>query len=155
MQKVSSLLFSSFLLTGVATTSHAQGIASGFMTGKGHGSVVVSGTAERYTSAYLVPEKTDRIPAFQEVRVNSLNLYATYGFTDKIDAVVSLPYIQSKGYASGVAISDLASQRPPKASPTRGRACKTSRPCSSSSLFPAKSVATSSICWGRSASARR
>ncbi|GAB3572804.1 hypothetical protein GCM10027345_04600 [Hymenobacter daeguensis] len=82
------------------------------MAGKGHGSVVVSATAERYESAYLAPVKAEGIPVFQEVRVNSLNLYATYGFTDKIDAVVSLPYIQSKGRAAGVTINDLNLQRP-------------------------------------------
>ncbi|GAC1589930.1 MAG: hypothetical protein NVS3B25_07930 [Hymenobacter sp.] len=77
------------------------------MAGKGHGSVVVSGTTERYTSVYLAPDKIDVVPIFQEVRVNSLNLYATYGLTDKIDAVISLPYIQSKGKADGTVVSDL------------------------------------------------
>jgi len=77
------------------------------MTGKGHGSVVVSGTTERYENVYLAPEKIQGVPVFEEVRVNSLNLYGTYGFTDKIDAIVSLPYIQSKGQANGSVISDL------------------------------------------------
>ena len=77
------------------------------MAGKGHGSVVVSGTTERYESVYLAPDKIDGVPIFQEVRVNSLNLYATYGLTDKIDAIVSLPYIQSKGKAAGTVVNDL------------------------------------------------
>ncbi|MBO2011663.1 hypothetical protein [Hymenobacter negativus] len=111
MQKLSSLL-ASFLLVGAGTTAHAQGLVSGFMAGKGHGSVVVSATAERYKTAYLAPVKAEGIPVFQEVQVNSLNLYATYGFTDKIDAVVSLPYIQSKGKAADLAINDLNVQRP-------------------------------------------
>ena len=79
------------------------------MAGKGHGSVVVSGTTERYDNVYLAPDKIDGVPIFQEVRVNSLNLYTTYGLTDKIDAIVSLPYIQSKGKAPGTVISDLNS----------------------------------------------
>ena len=85
----------------------AQTLVSGFMAGKGHGSVVISGTTERYESVYLAPTKIDGVPIFQEVRVNSVNLYATYGLSDKIDAIVSLPYIQSKGKAAGTVVSDL------------------------------------------------
>ena len=51
------------------------------------------------SNVYLAPEKVSGVPIFQEVRVNSLNLYGTYGLTDKIDAIVSLPYIQSEGKA--------------------------------------------------------
>lgn len=82
------------------------------MTGKGHGSVVVSGTTERYDNVYLAPDKIDGVPVFQEVRVNSLNLYTTYGITDKVDVIVSLPYIQSKGKAPSTVISDLNSLYP-------------------------------------------
>jgi len=111
MQKISSF-FAVLLLAGMATSAHAQSLVGGFMAGKGHGSVVVSATTERYETAYLAPVKAEGIPVFQEVRVNSLNLYATYGFTDKIDAIVSLPYIQSKGQAAGLTINDLSIQRP-------------------------------------------
>ena len=112
MKQFSSLLLGSLLLAGAAPALHAQSLVSGFMAGKGHGSAVVSGTTERYTSAYLAPEPVQGIPAFQEVRVNSLNLYGTYGLTDKIDAVVSLPYIQSKGQTLGATIDDLNATRP-------------------------------------------
>ncbi|OGX88169.1 hypothetical protein [Hymenobacter glacialis] len=107
MQKFSALLFGTFLLAGTASSVQAQSLVSGFMSGKGHGSVVVSGTTERYETVYLAPEKIDGVPIFQEVRVNSVNLYATYGLSDKIDAIVSLPYIQSKGKARGTVINDL------------------------------------------------
>lgn len=110
MQKF-SFLFVALLVAGT-TTSHAQGLVGGFMAGKGHGSVVVSATAEHYKTAFLAPVKAEGIPVFQEVQVNSLNLYGTYGLTDKIDAVLSLPYIQSKGRATGVTINDLSAQRP-------------------------------------------
>jgi hypothetical protein len=110
MQKLFSLIIP--LLFAGATATHAQGLAGGFMAGKGHGSVVVSATAEHYETAFLAPVKAEGIPVFQEVQVNSLNLYGTYGLTDKIDAVVSLPYIQSKGRAAGVTINDLSAQRP-------------------------------------------
>jgi hypothetical protein len=111
MQKLSSFTVA-LILAGMASAAQAQSLVGGFMAGKGHGSVVVSATAERYETAYLAPVKAEGIPVFQEVRVNSLNLYATYGFTDKIDAVVSLPYIQSKGRATGVTINDLNLQHP-------------------------------------------
>ena len=107
MQKISTLLFCTVFLAGSVASVRAQSLVSGFMAGKGHGSVVVSGTTERYTDVYLAPEKISGVPVFNEVRVNSLNLYGTYGLTDKIDAVVSLPYIQSKGQANGNVIQGL------------------------------------------------
>ena len=107
MRNFSALLVCTLLLAGTASAVQGQGLVSGFMAGKGHGSVVVSGTTERYETVYLAPEKIDGVPIFEEVRVNSLNLYATYGLSDKIDAVVSLPYIQSKGKAPGTVINDL------------------------------------------------
>ena len=109
MRNFSALIFGTFLLAGSTSAVQAQSLVSGFMAGKHHGSVVLSGTTERYDNVYLAPEKIDGVPVFQEVRVNSLNLYTTYGITDKIDAVVSLPYIQSKGKAAGTVINDLNS----------------------------------------------
>ncbi len=100
MQHPYRLLFFSFLLSlGAQTSGQAQSLVSGFLPGKGHGSVVVSGTLERYQSVYLAPEKIDRVPIFERVDVNSVNLYGSYGITDKLEAIVSLPYIQSRGFA--------------------------------------------------------
>ena len=107
MRNFSALVFGTFLVAGTTSAVQAQSLVSGFMAGKGHGSVVLSGTTERYDNVYLAPEKIDRVPVFQEVCVNSLNLYTTYGLSDKIDAVISLPYIQSKGKAAGAVINDL------------------------------------------------
>ncbi|WP_035562815.1 hypothetical protein [Hymenobacter sp. IS2118] len=107
MRNISALFLGTLLLAGTASTTQAQSLVSGFMAGKGHGSVVVSGTTERYETVYLAPDNIDRVPVFQEVRVNSVNLYATYGLSDKIDAVISLPYIQSKGRAAGAVVGDL------------------------------------------------
>ena len=107
MQKFTTLIFSALLLAAAANTGQAQNLVSGFMAGKSHGSVAVSGTTEAYTKVFLAPEKIEGVPVFQEVRVSSLNLYATYGLSDKIDVVVSLPYIQSKGRAPGTVITDL------------------------------------------------
>ncbi|HEX8504075.1 MAG TPA: hypothetical protein VF630_01805 [Hymenobacter sp.] len=107
MKNVSSLFVGTLLLAGTVGSAQAQSNVSGFMAGKGHGSVVLSGTTERYDDVYLAPDKIEGVPIFQEVRVNSLNLYATYGLTDKIDAILSVPYIQSKGKAAGTVINDL------------------------------------------------
>ena len=112
MRNISTLLLSTILLAGTTSALHAQSLVSGFMAGKGHGSLVVSGTTEHYSNVYLAPELVQGVPVFNEVRVNSLNLYGTYGLTDKIDAVVSLPYIQSKGQAFGATIEDLNKTNP-------------------------------------------
>ena len=87
------------LLLGNA--ANGQSLVSGFMVGKGHGSVSFTGTAERYKSVFLVPEKVDAVPVFREIRVSSVNVYATYGISDKVEAVVSLPYIHSEGKGNG------------------------------------------------------
>ena len=107
MPKFTVLFLGALLFFGSVNSLRAQSLVSGFMAGKGHGSAVISGTTERYRSVYLAPDKIDGVPVFQEVRVNSLNLYATYGLSDKIDAIVSLPYIQSSGKAPGPVVNDL------------------------------------------------
>jgi hypothetical protein len=128
MKQFSILLLGALLAVGAAPGLHAQSLVSGFMAGKGHGSVVVSGTAEQYSSAYLAPEKVSEVPVYREVHVKSINLYGTYGLTDKIDAIVSLPYIQSKGQAFGATINDLNTLYPEQGT-------------------PAKSAAAVSTCW--------
>lgn len=107
MKQFSTLLLGTLLVAGATPALRAQSLVSGFMAGKGHGSFVVSGTTEYYNSVYLAPDKVQGVPVFREVRVNSVNLYGTYGITDKIDVIVSLPYIQSKGQAYGTTIDDL------------------------------------------------
>ncbi|GAA4388213.1 hypothetical protein [Hymenobacter koreensis] len=77
--------------------AQAQSLVSGFMVGKGHGSVAFTGTAERYKNVYLVPEKVEGVPVFQEIQVSSVSVYTTYGISNKVEAIVSLPYIKSEG----------------------------------------------------------
>ena len=90
-----------------ARTGQAQSLVSGFMSGKGHGSVSVSATTESFQQVFLVPEKVDGVPIFKEIQINSVSLYASYGLTDKIEAVVTLPYIRSAGKADNQALSNL------------------------------------------------
>lgn len=75
----------------------AQQLISGFTQGKGHSSVVLSYTRERYDEFYLGKTKTAIAMAGQDrVVVESANLYAAYGLTDKLDLIANLPYISSK-----------------------------------------------------------
>jgi hypothetical protein len=43
---------------------------------------------------------------FNEVKLNT-NLYATYGLSDKLDVVMSLPYIAAEGNASQEQLNNL------------------------------------------------
>lgn len=99
--------FTAGLLLASSAVASAQSLVSGFMAGKHHGSVAVSTTAENYQQVYLVPEKVNMVPIYRQVYVTSINLFATYGLTDKIDVVASLPYIKSEGRANGLVVQDL------------------------------------------------
>ncbi|KAA9339455.1 hypothetical protein F0P96_02205 [Hymenobacter busanensis] len=91
----------------IGSYSQAQSLVSGFMVGKGHGSVSFTGTAEKYRNVYLVPEKVKDVPIFNEIRVSSVSVYANYGISNKVEAVVSLPYIRSEGKATDKVLQDL------------------------------------------------
>ena len=80
-----------------ASAASAQSPVSGFMNQKGKGAVVVSYSSEKYNEVFLVPEKVNGVPIFNEVQNTSVNLYATYGLSNKLEMVLGLPYIQSKG----------------------------------------------------------
>ena len=82
---------------GITSNAIAQSPVSGFINKKGKGSVALSFNSESYDEVYLVPEKTKCVPVYNKVTTTSVNLYTTYGITDKIEAVFSLPYISSKG----------------------------------------------------------
>ena len=75
----------------------AQQLISGFRQGQGHSSVFLTYTHERYNEFYLGETKTAIEMAGQDrVVVESANLYAAYGLTDKLDIIATLPYISSK-----------------------------------------------------------
>lgn len=98
------ILAAAFLFSIAA---QAQSPVSGFMTNKGKGSVVLNYSTESYDDVYLVPAKIEGVPIFKSVTNTAVNLYGTYGITDKINAVVSLPYITSKGNAAQAVLTDL------------------------------------------------
>jgi hypothetical protein len=45
----------------------------------------------KYDKVYFIPEKVDGVPVFNETKVYSTSIYATYGISDQVDVVV-LPY---------------------------------------------------------------
>jgi hypothetical protein len=100
-------LFTSILLICSPLLAQAQSPVSGFMNGKGKGAVALSYTTEQYDNVFLVPSDADGVPVFNDVRVNSTSLYATYGLSDRFDAVVSLPYISAQGNASQAVLNEL------------------------------------------------
>ncbi|GGG35859.1 hypothetical protein GCM10011378_10160 [Hymenobacter glacieicola] len=101
----SSLIAALLLLA--CEPARAQSLTNGFMSGKSHGSVSLSTTQEWYQSVYLVPEKVDVVPIFRRIEVRSVNLYANYGITDRLEAIVSLPYVRSEGHAAAPVVQGL------------------------------------------------
>lgn len=107
MIKKQLLLIIAVTTLGYINTANAQSPISGFMQGKGKGNVSISYSSEKYDEVYLVPEQVDGVPVFNEVQISSTSLYATYGITDQLDVVLSLPYIASKGNASQDVLNNL------------------------------------------------
>lgn len=105
MQKAS--LSSIIALLALPILVQAQSPLSGFMNGKGNGAVALSYFAEKYDNVFLVPNDANGVPVFNDVKVNSASLYATYGISDRFDAVVSLPHIQTEGNASQSVLNEL------------------------------------------------
>jgi hypothetical protein len=104
--KVSPILSATALLC-LPFLVQAQSLLGGFMNGKGRGAVAISYTAEQYDEAFLVPEDADEVPIFNKMEVNSISLYASYGITARLDAVLNLPYIQAKGKATQPTLDEL------------------------------------------------
>ena len=102
-----SLILNIAILLGVVTVSKAQTPLSGFMQGKKGGGVTSSVTSEHYKSVFLFPEEIDETPVFRSVTTNSVNIYGTYGITDKLDVVFNLPFITSTGNGDPAVLSDL------------------------------------------------
>ena len=87
-------------------TMAAQSPISGFMKAKGEGSITVTQSREDYNDVFLVPNKVNSVPVFNEVTTKSVSLYAEYGFSDRLNFVVSLPYIQTTGEATPATLAN-------------------------------------------------
>ncbi|WP_405329876.1 hypothetical protein [Leeuwenhoekiella sp. LLG6367-2.1] len=84
----------------------AQSPVSGFMKAKGEGSFTLSFSSEEYDEVFLVPQKVNGVPVFNEVQTTSYSLYGEYGITDDLDIVVNLPYIKAEGEATAETLAN-------------------------------------------------
>lgn len=107
MIKKQLLLILAVVTFGYVNIVYSQSPINGFMQGKGKGNVSLSYSSEKYDKVYLVPEEVDGVPIFNEVQISSTSLYATYGITNQLDVVLSLPYIIAEGSASQEVLSNL------------------------------------------------
>lgn len=78
----------------------AQTPIDGFMKEKGKGSITLSYSFESYDEVFLVPEKVDRVPVFEQVDITATSIYADYAFTDNFMITANLPFIRTEGNAS-------------------------------------------------------
>ncbi len=107
MRLAKAILTRSFLLMFILSTSgltYAQSLVDGFMKGKGHGSVVVSYSWERYDQFYFADEKRDAPAPFGgEITTQSVSLYGAIGISDDLDVVLNVPYVNAQGDAAEMA----------------------------------------------------
>ena len=89
------------------TAVFAQSPVSGFMEGKGNSSTALSFNTEFYDHVFLVPNNVDGVPVFNDVTVNSVSFYNSYGATDNLDISLGLPYISTQGNASEGVLKEL------------------------------------------------
>ena len=95
-----SLLLAAILFTSFYQVN-AQGLVDGFFTKKGDTNFSLSYSYSEFDGFYIGPDKVDGVPAHNEITQNIYNFYANYGITDRLTAIVNLPYISAEG--NGVA----------------------------------------------------
>ncbi|NJK83686.1 MAG: hypothetical protein HC912_07585 [Saprospiraceae bacterium] len=105
MQK--SSLLGTLVLMVLYFSMEAQSPLSGFMNGKGRGAIALSSSMEQYDEVFLVPNDANGVPVFEEVDINSTSLFASYGISDRLDVVMTLPYIKTTGNASETVLNRL------------------------------------------------
>ncbi|WP_420551347.1 transporter [Tenacibaculum aiptasiae] len=96
------LILSAFAMISISTVSNAQGLLDGFTPKKGDLSVTASYSKSTYDKFYLGDVKVDAVPAHNEINQNIYSLYAKYGITNRLSAVVNLPFISAEN-TSGLA----------------------------------------------------
>lgn len=101
MKKITQIALTLGLLFGASLAANAQGMFDGFTPKKGDLSITASYAKSDFDQFYLGKEKQDAVPAHDEINQNIFSLFAKYGITDRLSAVVSLPYISAKN-TSGV-----------------------------------------------------
>lgn len=89
----------------VSAFSYAQSPVDGFMKKKGKGSITLSRSVENYSEVFLVPQKVNTVPIFNEITITSASLYVDYAITDDLMVIANLPYIEAEGNASALSQS--------------------------------------------------
>lgn len=93
-----------FCFTSTLVT--AQTGVSGFMQSKGEGNLALSFSAENYDNVLLVPSEINGVPVFNEVSINSYNLFAEIGISDRLTFSANIPYIISEGDATAATLAE-------------------------------------------------
>ena len=68
------------------------------MLGKNNGNISLSYTYDSYKKFYAGTEKIPEVPAHKKITQNIVSVFANYGITDRLEAIVNLPYISAKGH---------------------------------------------------------
>lgn len=105
MQITRFVLLSALLLAGQYLIGQSH--INGFFNSKGKGSVALSYHTEHYDNVFLVPLEVKGVPVFNDVRLNSVSLYAQYALSDRLELSAGLPYISARGHASQATLDEL------------------------------------------------
>jgi hypothetical protein len=94
-----AILFISVFYLTAPINLRAQHLVSGFSQGKGKFAVAVSTTRENFDEFYLGDKKSSiTIRKLDKIVTQSINLYAAYGITNKIDLIMNIPYIITQSH---------------------------------------------------------
>lgn len=96
MKKITLVACTVCALFGIATNSNAQGMFDGFTPKKGDLSITASYAKSDFDQFYLGKEKQNAVPVHEEINQNIFSLYAKYGITNKLSAIVNIPYISAE-----------------------------------------------------------
>ncbi len=97
--KVSFFMLIIILFLSAVQEGIGQHLVSGFSQGKGKFAVAVSTTREKFDEFYLGETKSSiTIRNLDKIVTQSINLYAAYGLTNKIDVIMNIPYIFTQSH---------------------------------------------------------
>ncbi|WBX71871.1 transporter [Tenacibaculum retecalamus] len=82
-------------ITAMYSTSNAQGLLDGFTSKKGDLSLTTSFSLSKYDAFYVANVKNEGVPVHGEINQNIISLYAKYGITDRLSAVINVPFISA------------------------------------------------------------
>lgn len=108
--KLKLLIACTTLLTIAVQKTQAQINPDGFFNKKGEANISLSYTYATYEKFFLGLDQVDAVPAHNQIDQNIYNIYANYGITDKITAIINLPYIKATGDGAADPINGTTEQ---------------------------------------------